>query len=91
MIGVSAALFLIPVSLFEHVIAATSSPILRTTVAIGMIAFAVLGIVVLKSAGEAQNGLDRNLLDAFLEHIPDNVYFKDRESRFLCMSNAMAK
>jgi diguanylate cyclase (GGDEF)-like protein/PAS domain S-box-containing protein len=35
--------------------------------------------------------LDRYLLQAFLEHIPDNVFFKDRSSRFIRVSRGMAR
>jgi diguanylate cyclase (GGDEF)-like protein/PAS domain S-box-containing protein len=34
--------------------------------------------------------MDENLVRAFLEHVPDNVYFKDRQSRFVCISRSMA-
>jgi PAS domain-containing protein len=34
--------------------------------------------------------MERELLEVFLEHIPDNVFFKDRDSRFVCVSRAMA-
>ena len=35
--------------------------------------------------------LDRTLVTAFLENIPDNVYFKDRDSRFIAVSASMFK
>jgi diguanylate cyclase (GGDEF)-like protein/PAS domain S-box-containing protein len=35
-------------------------------------------------------GKDEPLLQAFLEHIPDGVYFKDRESRFVGISRSLA-
>jgi diguanylate cyclase (GGDEF)-like protein/PAS domain S-box-containing protein len=34
---------------------------------------------------------DRYLLDTFLEHTPDSVYFKDGKSRFLRISHALAE
>jgi PAS domain S-box-containing protein len=40
---------------------------------------------------DRQQRLDRYLLEAFLEHIPDNVFFKDLDSRFVRVSSAMAK
>jgi diguanylate cyclase (GGDEF)-like protein/PAS domain S-box-containing protein len=52
--------------------------------------FALVGIVILRELQDLQSKTDRDLLDAFLEHIPDNVFFKDRNSRFLRVSRAMA-
>ena len=35
-------------------------------------------------------GIENDLLQTFLEHIPDHVYFKDLASRFLRISNFLA-
>jgi PAS domain S-box-containing protein len=35
--------------------------------------------------------LDRVLVTAFLENVPDHVYFKDRDSRFIALSASMAR
>ena len=51
----------------------------------------VLGLEILERSIDRQQRLDRYLLDAFLEHIPDNVFFKDLDSRFVRISSAMAK
>jgi diguanylate cyclase (GGDEF)-like protein/PAS domain S-box-containing protein len=57
---------------------------------IGVLALIVAGLLFLKSMGERRYQIERELLEAFLDHIPDNVYFKDRDSRFVCISRAMA-
>jgi len=69
--------------------AISNSPL--TLAALGVLALVLIGLVILEVAMDRQSQLDRYLLDAFLEHIPDNVFFKDRNSRFLRISRAMAK
>jgi sigma-B regulation protein RsbU (phosphoserine phosphatase) len=34
---------------------------------------------------------DRHLLTTLMDHIPDSIYFKDRESRFIAINRAMAR
>lgn len=58
---------------------------------IAVLAAAVLGLVALRTVVDFRMRMERNLLSAFLEHIPEHVYFKDRKSRFIRVNRAMAQ
>jgi diguanylate cyclase (GGDEF)-like protein/PAS domain S-box-containing protein len=58
--------------------------------AIAVFTLIVVGLVFLKSRRDQRYQMDRELLEVFLEHIPDNVFFKDCDSRFVRVSRAMA-
>ena len=57
---------------------------------IGFFTLIVVGLVVLRALADRRCQIERDLLETFLEHIPDNVFFKDRNSRFLRIGRAMA-
>lgn len=59
--------------------------------AIGVFTLIVVGLVILKWLADRRYQRDRDLLEAFLQHIPDNVFFKDLDSRFMRISRAMAE
>jgi len=54
-------------------------------------ALGVLVLVILISLADRRFWEERQLLDAFLEYIPDKVYFKDIESRFVRISRSKAE
>jgi PAS domain S-box-containing protein len=72
--------------MLAHPFSASSLRIVGCGLASGMI----VGLVILQSLQGRQLRIERDLLAAFLEHIPDNVFFKDRDSRFIRISWAMA-
>jgi diguanylate cyclase (GGDEF)-like protein/PAS domain S-box-containing protein len=57
---------------------------------IALLTVIVVAMVVFRILGESRLRLELNLLGAFLEHIPEYVYFKDRKSRFIRVNKAMA-
>ncbi len=68
-----------------------SSIYLYLVAALGVLLFVALGVAALEFGIDREHQLDRDLLRAFLKYIPDNVFFKDRDSRFVRISSAMAK
>jgi len=58
--------------------------------AIVTVLLVVIGLVVHKALADGRFQMQRSLLEAFLNHIPDNIFFKDRASRFLQVSRSMA-
>jgi PAS domain S-box-containing protein len=58
---------------------------------IGIVALVVLLQVILLAHADRRIWTERQLLDAFLEYIPDHVYFKDIHSRFVRVSRSQAE
>ncbi len=50
----------------------------------------LVGLIILKTFADLHHQTEQSLLEAFLQNIPDNVFFKDRNSRFIRVSNSMA-
>jgi diguanylate cyclase (GGDEF)-like protein/PAS domain S-box-containing protein len=57
---------------------------------VAVLIFFLAGILLSRRTLNQQHRVSQDLLDAFLAHIPDNVFFKDRDSRFVRISRAMA-
>jgi len=58
---------------------------------LSILLFVALGVALLEFVVDRKHQLDSNLLSAFLEYIPDNVFFKDLDSRFVRIGKAMAR
>lgn len=91
LLGVAIGGILLPQAAMGFTRSHPDSPITYLYIAIGTLAFVALALTILEKAVSRQHRFDQDLLDVFLEHIPDNVFFKDINSRFVRISNSMAK
>lgn len=90
-LGAALGTFTLPDPIIGH-IRSFAHPVWRTLIAsTAAFAIAALGLWIHERAADLQRQLDQELLDAFLAHIPDNVFFKDLNSRFVRISTSMAK
>jgi PAS domain S-box-containing protein len=62
-----------------------------TLFGIVMIVLFILVLAIMMSEADRHLWTERQLLDAFLGYIPDHVYFKDLDSRFVRASRSQAK
>jgi len=90
-LGAMVAIFATPAVVIERIQPRSISGPLAFLAILSTLSLACIGVWLLNLTENKQHELDRDLLDTFLEHIPDNVFFKDRESRFLRISRSMAR
>lgn len=90
-LGVIVAILAIPPDLAARIRPHSISESFTWLVALITAVLVFTSLWLLSFTEDKQHQLDRGLLDTFLEHIPDNVFFKDRNSRFLRISRSMAK
>lgn len=58
---------------------------------LGIVLLLLVALLTLRALADRQSQINRDLLEAFLDHIPDSVFFKDRASRFLRVSRSTAQ
>jgi PAS domain S-box-containing protein len=86
-----AAVSFIPAVLKEDVLRNAVSITTLGITAIAIITVIVLLVVIVLARADRLFWAERQLLDAFMENIPESVYFKDLNSRFVRISTKMAR
>ena len=91
LLGTLAGPSLLPEAILRHLILPTGLFGARLVCVLGVLVFLYSCLTLIEGAAGRRHQVERNLLDGFLEHIPDNVFFKDLDSRFVRIGSAMAK
>ena len=91
LIGIAFGIGIAPNTVFDGVRPTAFSVYALVAGIAGIAVFVACSVVFLKRAAAPIHSLELNLLDAFLECTPDNIFFKDERSRFLRVSTAMAR
>jgi PAS domain S-box-containing protein len=86
-----AAVGFIPAILKDNVLKNAVSVTTLGIAAIAIITVIVLLLVIVLARADRLFWAERQLLEAFLENIPESVYFKDLKSRFVRISEKMVK
>ncbi len=86
-----AAVSFIPAALKAEVLGKAVSISALGIAAITVITTIILLLVIVLARADRLFWAERQLLDAFMENIPESVYFKDLKSRFVRISTKMAR
>jgi diguanylate cyclase (GGDEF)-like protein/PAS domain S-box-containing protein len=91
LLGIVVGAAVLPEEPLRHLRTIFGSGEARLAIAMVPLAFVFFAIAILENVMDKRFRLEQDLLGAFLEHIPDNVFFKDLQGRFLRVSSSMAK
>lgn len=89
--GITIGMQMGPISPLNLVYARRDWTFLNVAVACSALVLVGLGLILRERANEHRQQLNGDLLNTLLDHIPDNVFFKDLDSRFVRISAAMTK
>ena len=65
--------------------------VLRVRFQAGTVIVGVVWDITERRRADLTRARERKLLDMLMAHLPDNIYFKDRNSRFIAVNQAMAR
>ncbi|MGA7109298.1 MAG: diguanylate cyclase, partial [Terracidiphilus sp.] len=90
LVGIAIGIAVVPPAILSAIRPSSFSMSSLIGTALGVGASLALSLTLLRSTVDRSHELDSDMLKAILEVVPDNIFFKDKESRFLRVNQAMA-